>query len=212
MTQIIIPSFGGNAIDALLTTPAGGRGEGLILLDDEETLPDRRAALCSSFAAEGYLALWPLLTQKQGEALDPESAIGDLLSVLAFLRAQPHCGGKVGVLGFGQGGLLAFLLAARSDIDCSTAYSGTSLAPYLGEVHDIRMPFLLHLAQPSDPHRAAEAARIARALNRNKAITTLVYAETEAVFFHMDPSQPHNETSRKAQEKTLAFLDAALNH
>ncbi len=212
MTQMNIPSFGGNVINAILATPAGGHGEGLILLAEANASPEQREAFCASFAAKGYLALCPLLAQKQGERPDPEVAMGDLLSVLAFLRTQPGCGGKVGVLGFEQGGLLAFLLAARSDVDCAVAYTGTSLAPHLGEVHDLRMPFLLHLAAPSDPHKAAETARIARSLSRNKVITTHVYENTEEAFFHMNRGASTLGVAQDAQEKTLAFLSDHLNH
>ncbi len=201
MTPLTIPSFGGNAINALLAAPEGGHGEGLLLLAETTASPEQRETFCSAFAAKGFLVLCPSLEPKQDGSLDPEGAVGDLLSVLAFLRKHPSCGGKVGVLGFEQGGLLAFLLAARSDVDCAVAYCGEALSPHLGEVHDLRMPFLLHVAPPSDPLKAADIARMVRVLGRNAVITTCVYEGIE-----------NSAMGQNAQEKTLAFLNDHLNH
>ncbi|MFA6279530.1 MAG: dienelactone hydrolase family protein [Bdellovibrionales bacterium] len=212
MTQLSIPSFGGDMIESFLATPAGGHGAGLILLDGAETPPERLSAQCEDFAAMGYLTLCPLITQKQAPTFDHDRAVGDLLSMLAFLRKQPNCSGKVGAVGFGLGGLMAFLLAARSDVDVAVACGSPDLTPSLGEVHDIRMPFLALCGEQTDPLKAATAARVARSLGRNKMIAVHTYAGVDDSFFRVEHASFNAEAARDAHEKTLAFLGDQLNH
>jgi carboxymethylenebutenolidase len=52
-----------------------------------------------------------------------EQVVGDAKGAAAFLRAQPHANGKVGVIGFCSGGRHAFLIACRAPefdalVDC----------------------------------------------------------------------------------------------
>ena len=55
---------------------------------------------------------------------DVDAAIRDAIAAVATLRARPECTGKVGTIGFCLGGKLAYLLAARGDVDCAVSYYG----------------------------------------------------------------------------------------
>ena len=80
------------------------------------------------------------------KVLIPRPAVRDLLSTLGHIRAMKGCSGKVGSVGYCLGGKLAYLMATRSDVDASVGYYGVELDKYLDEIHDIRMPLMLHIA------------------------------------------------------------------
>ena len=67
-------------------------------------------------------------------------------------------GGKVGCVGYCLGGRLAFMTAARTDIDASVGYYGVGLEHLLHEKHAIARPLMLHIAG-ADHFVAAASSR-----------------------------------------------------
>ena len=63
------------------------------------------------------------------QGLDEAKAVADATATLAFLRQHPACTGKVGTVGFCLGGKLAYLLATRSDPDCSSPFTASASSP-----------------------------------------------------------------------------------
>src|SRR5436853_7040792 len=77
------------------------------------------------FAHHGYAAIAPHLYFREGPGspddigarvraaggVADEQVVGDAAGAVAFLRAQPHSNGKVGVIGFCSGGRHAYLIA-----------------------------------------------------------------------------------------------------
>lgn len=121
---------------------------------------------CDRWAEEGYLALAPDLfwrirpgveldadiPEQFQEAIglmgkfDGDTAIGDIEATIRAARGQlgdPHA--KVGAVGFCLGGRLAYLTAARTDINASVSYYGVGLDGLLGESHAIAHPLMLHI-------------------------------------------------------------------
>ena len=62
----------------------------------------------------------------------------DINDAIRALRARPQCNGKVGVLGFGLGGRLAYLAAARLKVDAAVSYYGMELEQHLEEVRSVK--------------------------------------------------------------------------
>ena len=54
--------------------------------------------------------------------LDLDVTLKDIASTLAALRARPECTGKAAAVGYCFGGLLAYLTAARCEIDAAISY------------------------------------------------------------------------------------------
>ncbi len=72
--------------------------------------------------------------------------------------------GKVGVMGFCLGGLMAYLTAARHNLDAALAYHGGDTESYLGEAQHVTAPLLMHLAEEDEFISKDAQARIKAAL------------------------------------------------
>jgi len=119
---------------------------------------------CDKFAAEGYLAIAPDLfwRMKPGIELDPDVAaefqqaldwmgqfdqdtgIRDIQATINHLHDKEGIR-KVGCVGYCLGGRLAFMTAARTNIDASVGYYGVGIDGLLGEKEAISHPLMLHI-------------------------------------------------------------------
>lgn len=126
-------------------------------------------AKCDEWASKGYLAIAPDLFWRirPGIELDPdvpdqlqeafglfgqfdqEAGIRDIEATIREARKMVG-GGKVGAVGYCLGGRLAFMTAARTDINASVGYYGVGIDGLLGESHAIAHPLLLHI--PLEDH------------------------------------------------------------
>src|SRR3546814_11890926 len=81
-------------------------------------------------------------------------------------------GGKVGVVGYCLGGLLAFLTATRTDADAIVSYYGAGIDQQLHESHAIGKPLMMHLAKADKyiGHDARKAIHEAMGGHRNVTI------------------------------------------
>ena len=98
MNKHFVDIAGGRAYVAV---PQAGEGPGLLVLSDVSDTDQDRRELGDFYAAEGYVALCP-------EVSALSRGTEDIASAIAALRARAECTGKVGALGFGLGGELAW--------------------------------------------------------------------------------------------------------
>ena len=151
---------------AYLAVPASGSGPGIIVIQEIFGVNADMRAHCDGLAAQGYLALCPDLFWRQEpgiqitdqseaewqrafelyQGFDVDLGMQDLAASLAHLRALDGCTGKVGCIGFCLGGLLAYLMATRTDADCAVGYYGVGIQDKLDEAGNIGAPTLLHIA------------------------------------------------------------------
>ena len=119
---------------------------------------------CDKLAAEGYLAIAPDLfwRLKPGIELDPDvepefnealdwmgkfdqdDGIRDIQATINHVRDQEGVK-KVGCVGYCLGGRLAYMTAARTDVDASVGYYGVGIDGLLGEKEAIANPLMLHI-------------------------------------------------------------------
>ncbi len=230
MPVIQISSLEGSSFPAYMALPVGGNGPGLIVAHEIFGLNDSAQRTCDAFAERGYIAVCPDLFWRQSDkgktalfaesdwsaaasfykAFDVEAGLRDLLATLAFIRKTPGCNGKVGVLGFCLGSRLAYLLAARSDVDCAVAYYGVGIDSLLDEVHDIRMPFLLHLGEQDRLIPPPVQKRMLSSLERNAIIKVCTYLQADHGFARSDGAQYLPEAAEEAERRTVAFLSEYL--
>jgi dienelactone hydrolase len=81
------------------------------------------------------------------QRFDANQSIKDAADALKVQRARPECKGKVGALCFCLGGKLAYLVAARTDVDCGVCYFGVGIEADLAEAGNVKGPMVFHFAE-----------------------------------------------------------------
>lgn len=219
MTDIKISSLEGHFFDAYYTTPASGLGPGLLVIHDTYGIDESTRQVCDEYAAKGHVVVCPDLFWRQKhiqrvgqipKGFEVEAAVCDLLSTLVFLRKSEKCAGKVGCVGYGIGGLLAYLLAVRSDIDSTVAYYARDLDQHLDEAHDVRMPLLLHFAALDDLLPGAVRNRIVRIVQKNPVIHTQVHEGVGRFFARPGHLNYSPDVTRQVNGNTIRFFSETL--
>ena len=179
---ISIGTQDGERFRGYLAKPEAGSGPGILLLHEIFGLNAHMRAVADLYAEEGYTVLVPDLFRRLGQDIelgyddasmaqamaysqrfDVDASIDDAAAALAALRARPECSGKVGALGFCLGGKLAYLTAARTDVDCAVSYYGVGIEQFLAEAAQVTCPMVFHFAEldrfvPAPARAAIEAA------------------------------------------------------
>ncbi len=230
MPEIKISSLQGQTFDAYVATPQGGHGPGMIVIQEIFGVNAGMRQICDEYAAKGYIAVCPdlfwrqrpgvQLTDKTPEewdqafalykGFDVEAGVRDLIATLAAVRNMHGCSGKVGSVGFCLGGKLAFLMATRSDVDASVGYYGVELDKYLDEVHDIRMPLMLHIAALDTYTPEPMREKLLKSFARNPAITAYVYENADHAFARPNGQHYNAEAATLAQTRTTEFFTKYL--
>jgi carboxymethylenebutenolidase len=150
---------------------------------------------CDELAAQGYLALSPdlfwrmepgidLSDQSEAEwkkgvalytAFDLDKGVADIAATLQTARTLAGASGKVGLMGFCLGGLMAFITTARAGADASVVYYGGRTEQYLAEAKNIRNPLLMHLGEEDEYINKDAQKAIIEALKGNPLAQVFTY-------------------------------------
>jgi carboxymethylenebutenolidase len=164
-TNTQIPTLDGDGMIPAYVVKPEGTPRGAVIVQQEIFGVDagiRKKA--DAWAAKGYLAVAPdcFWRQKPGVEFDadkPEEfqqavefmmkhdfdlGIRDLEAVIHWIRREAGVP-KVGLVGFCMGGKIAYMVAARTDIDASVGYYGVGIDQMLNEKHAIARPLMLHV-------------------------------------------------------------------
>ncbi|WP_373487638.1 dienelactone hydrolase family protein [Blastomonas sp.] len=178
-----VATFEGDAhFQAYVAQPDGSPKAAIIVIQEIFGINPGIRQKCDGWAAKGYLAVAPDLFWriKPGIELDadveaelqeafgyfgqydPTDGVKDIEATIRTIRAG--IGGlpgvaKVGAVGYCLGGKLAYMVAARTDIDASVGYYGVMIDQMLGESHAIANPLLLHI--PTADHLVGPEAQAA---------------------------------------------------
>ncbi len=153
---------GGGKIRGYLARPAEAdvKRPAVLVIHENRGLNPYIEDVTRRVATEGYLAFGPdALTplggypgdDEKGKALQaqrkPEEITEDFVAAAQWLQKHPGCNGKVGVVGFCFGGLMANTLAVRLPAIIAAAVPFYGRAPALEDVPKIKAPLLLHFAE-----------------------------------------------------------------
>ncbi len=216
---------GGGEIRGLLSLPAeaGKKLPGIIVVHENRGLNPhiedvgRRAAL-AGFVSLAPDALTPLGgypgNDDDGRALqsqrDRNEMLEDFISAYEYLKADPRCTGKVGVVGFCFGGWISNMMAVKvSDLSAAVPFYGGQ--PPVESVPEINAPLLLHFAGLDTRVNAGWPA-YEEALQKNKKkYTAHVYPDVNHGF-HNDSTPRYDKASAElAWKRTIDFFKENLS-
>lgn len=172
-----IPTLSGDGnFDAYVARPAGTPRGAIIVIQEIFGVNAGIRRKCDRLAEDGYLAVAPDLFWRlqPGIQLDPDiepefqqaldwmgkfnqdQGIRDIEATIHYIRRKEGVE-KVGCVGYCLGGRLAFMTAARTDVDATVGYYGVGIDGLLGEKHAIARPLMLHI--PTDDGFVDKAAQ-----------------------------------------------------
>lgn len=220
---------GAERFGAYLARPRGGAGPGIVLLQEIFGVNSHIRNVADQYAADGYVVLAPDLFWRHGprielgyddaswqravalkNATDTELAQQDVGRAVRTLRALPGVQGKLGVIGYCYGGLLAYHTAANGLVDVAVAYYGGGIQNALARTGQIRIPLQLHFGA-LDAHIPADAvARIATAFDDNDGVEIHVYDQAQHGFNCNHRASYQQRAAAQAHGNTLVFLGEHL--
>jgi carboxymethylenebutenolidase len=185
---------------------------------------------CHELAAQGYIALCPdlfwrqeadvnLTDKTQAEwdkafalynGFDVDAGIRDIAATIAAIRALPTASGKVGSVGYCLGGLLAYLTAARTDVNAAVSYYGVGIEKYLSEASDIQRDLLMHMGEEDEFVSAEAREQIISALTRNNHIDIYTYPRCMHAFARNKGINFNADAAVLANQRTAAFFSEHL--
>jgi carboxymethylenebutenolidase len=151
--------------------PSGRARGGIVVVQEIFGVTRHIRAVADQYAAAGYLALAPALFDRVERNVDVP--YGDVQKGVGYMQATNNdkalldleaavryvgSAGKVGVVGFCWGGTLAYLAAAKLEIDAAVAYYGGGIERHLDQKPTV--PVLLHFGEKDSHISPAAVAKI----------------------------------------------------
>jgi carboxymethylenebutenolidase len=225
-TTTISTLAGDGDFTAYRATPAGTPKAAIVVIQEIFGVNAGIRRKCDTLAEAGYLAIAPDLFWRlePGIELDPDiepefqralelmgqfdqdKGIADIEASIRAVRSELGDGAKVGVVGYCLGGRLAFMTAARTDVDASVGYYGVGIDGLLGEKNAIAHPVLLHV--PEEDHfvdKDAQAAMHA-GLDDHPKVTIYDYAGEDHGFATEFGERRSDASAKLADERTAEFF------
>jgi carboxymethylenebutenolidase len=216
---------GDTSFEAYIAEPTGTPRAAVVVIQEIFGVNQGIRRKCDRLAADGYLALAPDLFWRlqPGIVLDPDvpeefqqalgwmgkfnqdAGIRDIEATIRAARARMG-GGKVGVVGYCLGGRLAYMTAARTDVDASVGYYGVGLDGLLGEKHGIAHPLLLRIPQEDHFVDKAAQAKIHDGLDDHPKVTIFDYPGEDHGFATEMGKRRSPESADLADSRTAAFF------
>ncbi|MBP6675605.1 MAG: dienelactone hydrolase family protein [Vitreoscilla sp.] len=207
-----------------LALPPGGRGPGLMLLQEIFGVNPHIRAVAEQYALAGFVVLAPDLFWRDAYRVElgyvgadherayalmrniqADTVLADLQATLAALRARPEFNGKVGALGYCMGGRLAYTAAAKLPLDVAVAYYGGGIQNQLDLAASVACPMQFHYAE-QDTHIPLDAVAAVKAAMAGKPAEFHVYPGAQHGFNCWARASYHAGSAARAHGRSLGFL------
>ncbi len=230
MPDITIDGADGS-FGAYLAIPAATPAPGIVVAQEIFGVNQVMREVCDWLAGEGFVACCPdifwriepgiqLTDKTEAEwarafelfgLFDVDKGVEDLKATLAQLRGHEACSGKAGSIGYCLGGKLAYLMAARSDADCSVGYYGVGLDELLGEAGNITKPLLMHVASKDQFVPAEAQEKIKAGLAGHAQVTLHVYEGQDHAFARVGGEHYDKAAADLANGRSIELLKGSLS-
>jgi carboxymethylenebutenolidase len=217
---------GDQAFNAYVARPAGDPKAAVIVIQEIFGVNEGIRRKADHWAELGYLALapdlfWPLepgvelnpdVPEEFQAALalmnrfDQDRGIRDIEATIRAARAMMPEGAKVGVVGYCLGGRLAYMTAARTDVDASVGYYAVGLDGLLHEKHGIARPLMLHIAGADHFVLPDVQAKMHEGLDDHPRVTLHDYPGEDHGFAAEMGQRRSEEAARLADSRTEDFF------
>ena len=224
MREIELATDGTRRLAAYAADPAAGRAPGILMLHDMFGTTPPFHALAEDYVRRGHPVLMPnqfwraandgVISYETGHAeagarlsaFDFDRSVDGMRLAIAELRRSPRCNGKVLALGFCFSGLLAFLAAARTDVDAAAGLYSLGIARYGGEVARIACPLQLHYGLADEHVPRSEVDAVAAAVAGRANIELYRYEGAGHSFFNPVRPTYHAAATALAARRIDALL------
>ncbi|MCB2056766.1 MAG: dienelactone hydrolase family protein [Novosphingobium sp.] len=213
------------AFPAFVAEPAGTARAAIIVIPEIFGVNPGIRQKCAKWAQKGYLAVAPDLFWRfaPGVELDPDvpeqlqeafgyfqrydpaDGVKDIEASIRWIRREAGIA-RVGCAGYCLGGRLAYMAAARTDIDASVGYYGVMIDTMLGESHAIANPLMLHIAGDDQFVSPEAQAAIHAGLDGHPRVTLHDYPGMPHGFAAEMGDRRHEAEAQLADSRTEAFL------
>jgi carboxymethylenebutenolidase len=230
MATLTIDTLDGtDQFTAYRADPAGTPTAAVVVIQEIFGVNPGIRAKCDRLAEQGYLAMAPDLFWRIAPGIDlnpdvPEemqraldlmgqfdqtTAIADIEATIRAARALVP-GGKIGAIGFCLGGRLAYMTAARTDVDASVGYYPVGIDGLLSEKQGIARPLMLHIAGADHFVPADVQAAMHVGLGNHPKVTLHDYPGEDHGFATEIGNRRSEAAASLADERTATFLAQAL--
>jgi carboxymethylenebutenolidase len=227
--QMVIKSAHG-AFHAYIARPAKSPSPAVVVLQELFGVNADIRATCDELATQGFIAVAPDLFWRQEPGVDldvrsdadwqhglrlygaynRDAGAEDIRETIRAAAELPDSTGKVAVQGYCLGALMAFIVAARYEVDAAVAYHGGDTEKYLGEVGGLRAPLLMHLGEEDEFISKAAQAEIKAALADKSNATVYSYPGQRHAFSRHNGLHYNAAAAALANGRTSEFLNQQL--
>lgn len=229
-TATITTLSGDESFSAYVARPNEAPNSAIIVIQEIFGVNAGIRRKCDRLAEDGYLAIAPDLFWRlePGIELDPDvekefqraldlmgkfdqdQGIRDIEATIHHLREEEQIA-KVGCVGYCLGGRLAFMTAARTDVDASVGYYGVGIDELLREKHAIAHPVLLHVPTDDGFVDKDTQRRMHEGLDDHPRVTLHDYEGLDHGFATEFGKRRNDEAAELADKRTREFFAEHLN-
>jgi len=226
---IDIPAQNGNTFGGYLALPPAGHGPGILLIQEIFGVNEHIRSVADQYAGDGYVVLAPDLFWRSEpgvqlsydsdgweravalmKELDFDLAIDDLQRTADLLRGRDDCNGRVASVGYCMGGVLSYLLAARSGVDAAVCYYPGSIEKRLDQAERIECPTLFHFAEEDDHIDSDAVAAVQEKMAQVAGAQIETYPGVDHGFNCWARPMYNQPAAALAHGRTLVFLASSL--
>jgi len=235
MATIDIATLAGDeGFQAYLAEPKGMPRGAIVVIQEIFGVNEGIRRKCDRWAQLGYFGIAPDLFWRlePGVELDPDVpeefeqalalmgrfeqdlGIADIEATIRAARARLQESGaasqKVGCVGYCLGGRLAFMTAARTDVDASVGYYAVGVDGLLSEKNAIAHPLMLHIAGDDGFVPPGVQEKMHQGLDGHPKVTLHDYPGEDHGFAAEMGKRRSEEAAQLADRRTEEFFAASL--